>query len=70
VFLQITADEAGDLRVPGESYTFGVIKAAQALGDFQALTDGGRRAVRAHLKGNIEAGLATLDRAVAEALKT
>jgi transaldolase/glucose-6-phosphate isomerase len=68
VFLEITADDAEDLAVPGEQYTFGVIKAAQARGDFQALTDRGRRAVRVHLSG-VEAGLAALDRAVVEALR-
>jgi transaldolase/glucose-6-phosphate isomerase len=68
VFLEITADDAEDLAVPGEPYTFGVIKAAQARGDFQALTDRGRRAVRVHLSG-VETGLAALDRAVVEALR-
>jgi hypothetical protein len=68
VFLQITANDAQDLPVPGEQYTFGIIKAAQARGDFQALTDRGRRAVRVHLE-NLDAGLAALDRAVAEALR-
>jgi hypothetical protein len=67
VFLEITADEAHDLSVPGEPYTFGVINAAQARGDFQALLDRGRRAVRVHLSSNLEAGLAALERAVAEA---
>ena len=34
VFLQITCDDAKDLPVPGQKYTFGVVKAAQARGDF------------------------------------
>jgi hypothetical protein len=68
VFLQVTANDAQDLPVPGEPYTFGIIKAAQARGDFQALTDRGRRAVRVHLE-NLDQGLAVLDRAVAEALR-
>ncbi|HWX08112.1 MAG TPA: bifunctional transaldolase/phosoglucose isomerase, partial [Bradyrhizobium sp.] len=34
VFLQITADDAKDLPVPGQKASFGVIKAAQARGDF------------------------------------
>ncbi len=33
VFLQITADDAQDLAVPGQKYTFGIVKAAQARGD-------------------------------------
>jgi hypothetical protein len=69
LFIQITCDDDQDLPVPGEPYTFGVIKAAQARGDFQALTDRGRRAVRVHLGVNVEAGLAALERAVVEALR-
>lgn len=68
VFLEITSADAYDLPVPGEPYTFGVIEAAQAQGDFQALTDRGRRAVRVHLT-NVDVGLAALDRAVAEGLR-
>ncbi len=48
VFLQITSDDAADLPVPGQKYTFGVVKAAQARGDFQVLLDRGRRALRVH----------------------
>ncbi len=50
VFLQITADDETDLPVPGQKYSFGVVKAAQARGDFQVLLDRGRRALRIHLK--------------------
>ena len=49
VFLQITADDETDLSVPGQKYTFGVVKAAQARGDFQVLLDRERRALRVHL---------------------
>lgn len=48
VFLQITSDDEFDLPVPGQKYTFGVVKAAQARGDFQVLLDRGRRALRIH----------------------
>ncbi len=68
VFLQITCEEAADLPVPGQKYTFGVVKAAQALGDLQVLTERGRRALRVHLGKDVEAGLARLEAAVAEAL--
>ena len=44
VFLQITADEKKDLKVPGQKASFGIIKAAQARGDFDVLTERGRRA--------------------------
>ena len=49
VFLQITCDEPDDLQVPQQKYTFGVVKAAQARGDFQVLADRKRRALRVHL---------------------
>jgi transaldolase/glucose-6-phosphate isomerase len=68
VFLQITADDDRDLAVPGQKATFGVIKAAQARGDFDVLTDRGRRALRVHLKGELGPALAALDAAITEAL--
>ena len=68
VFLQITADDAIDLLVPGQKASFGVIKAAQARGDFGVLTERGRRALRVHLKGDIESGLKMLDSAIQSAL--
>jgi glucose-6-phosphate isomerase len=67
VFLQVTCDDAVDLPVPGQKYTFGTVKAAQARGDFQVLAERGRRALRVHLHG-VEAGLATLTAAVQKAL--
>jgi len=68
VFLQITADDAEDLAIPGQKASFGVIKAAQARGDFDVLTERGRRALRVHLKGDLESGLRMLDEALADAL--
>src|SRR3984957_5107454 len=68
VFLQITADDAVDLAVPGQKASFGVIKAAQARGDFGVLTERGRRALRVHLKGDLETGLKMLDTAIQNAL--
>jgi transaldolase / glucose-6-phosphate isomerase len=68
VFLQITSDDAKDLAVPGHKASFGVIKAAQARGDFDVLTERGRRALRVHLKGDLEAGLKMLDTAIQKAL--
>ena len=46
VFLQITADDEVDIPVPGQTYTFGIVKAAQARGDFQVLSERKRRALR------------------------
>lgn len=68
LFLMITADDAHDLPVPGHRYTFGAIKAAQARADFEVLTARARRALRVHLGPDVSAGLATLERAVADAL--
>ncbi|MFZ2155918.1 MAG: bifunctional transaldolase/phosoglucose isomerase [Bradyrhizobium sp.] len=68
VFLQITSDDDKDLAVPGQKASFGVIKAAQARGDFDVLTERGRRALRVHLKGDLAAGLNMLDAAIQDAL--
>jgi transaldolase/glucose-6-phosphate isomerase len=68
VFLQVTADDAKDLPVPGQKASFGVIKAAQARGDFGVLTERGRRALRVHLKGDLAQGLKALDDAIQQAL--
>jgi len=68
VFLQITADDAKDLPMPGQKASFGVIKAAQARGDFDVLTERGRRALRVHLKGDLASGLKMLEAAITEAL--
>ena len=57
VFLQITSDDAEDLQVPDQKYTFGVVKAAQARGDFQVLLDRERRALRVHLSADVQSGL-------------
>ena len=67
VFLQITADDVQDLPVPGQKYTFGVVKAAQARGDFAVLAERGRRVLRVHLGQDVAAGLETLARLVDEA---
>jgi len=68
VFLQITCADAKDLPVPGQKYTFGVVKAAQARGDFAVLSERGRRALRVHLGKNLKSALATLSKAVQKAV--
>jgi transaldolase/glucose-6-phosphate isomerase len=68
VFLQITCDDAKDLPVPGQKYTFGIVKAAQARGDFAVLSERGRRALRVHLGKNLKSGLAALAKAVQKAI--
>ena len=69
VFLQVTCDDKADLAVPGQKFTFGVVKAAQARGDFQVLADRKRRALRVHLH-DVESGLAALQAAIAKALSS
>jgi transaldolase/glucose-6-phosphate isomerase len=68
VFLQITCDDAADLPVPGQKYTFGVVKAAQARGDFQVLAERNRCALRVHLPADVPAALSRLEQALQRAL--
>jgi transaldolase / glucose-6-phosphate isomerase len=68
VFLQITCDDANDLPVPDQKYTFGIVKAAQARGDFQVLAERKRRALRVHLGADLNTGLSTLEAAIRKAL--
>jgi transaldolase/glucose-6-phosphate isomerase len=68
VFLQITCDDPADIDVPGHSYSFGVVKAAQASGDLDVLVQRGRRALRVHLN-DVDAGLVELARAIDSALE-
>jgi len=69
VFLQITAEDAHDLPIPGQKYTFGVVKAAQARGDLAVLRERGRRALRIHLGADVDAGLGKLAAALERALE-
>ena len=69
VFLQLTCDDANDIPVPEQKYTFGIVKAAQARGDFQVLAERGRRALRVHLPADLASGLQTLQAAINEALR-
>jgi transaldolase / glucose-6-phosphate isomerase len=70
VFLQVTCDEDADIPVPGQHYTFGMVKGAQARGDFEVLLERRRRALRVHLGSDVAAGLAMLRSAVAAACKS
>ncbi|MGB7821013.1 MAG: bifunctional transaldolase/phosoglucose isomerase [Candidatus Sulfotelmatobacter sp.] len=69
VFLQVTCDDAVELPVPEQKYTFGVVKAAQARGDFEVLAQRGRRALRVHLGSNVDSGLRMLAAAVQKAIE-
>jgi transaldolase/glucose-6-phosphate isomerase len=66
VFLQITSDDDVDLPVPDQKYTFGVVRAAQARGDFQVLIDRGRRALRLHISSDLKSGLQQIETWVKE----
>jgi transaldolase / glucose-6-phosphate isomerase len=68
MILQITCEDAEDLAVPGQAYSFGVVKAAQARGDFDVLAERGRRLLRVHLPADLDVGLESLGRALAQAL--
>jgi glucose-6-phosphate isomerase len=68
VFLQITADHAVDLEIPGQKYSFGVVIDAQAAGDLAVLESRGRRALRVHLGADVAAGLKALGTAISAAL--
>ncbi len=52
--------------VPGQKYTFGIVKAAQARGDFQVLADRQRRALRVHIGSDVKSGLTKLAALVKE----
>jgi transaldolase/glucose-6-phosphate isomerase len=68
LFLQLTADDPVDLPIPGQPYTFGMFKRAQALGDLEALRRHGRRVARIHLGPDVRQGLAALGQAMEAAL--
>ncbi len=55
-FILVTDDEDEDIQVPGESYSFGVLKSAQSMGDYAALKKRGRRALNIHLRTESDLG--------------
>jgi glucose-6-phosphate isomerase len=68
-FLQLTSDHPADLPVPGRHYTFGQLIDAQARGDMEALEAHDLPVLRVHLGADVDAGLASLDAAIAQALR-
>ena len=68
VFLQITSDDANDLAIPDQRYSFGTLKRFQAQGDLEVLAERGRRALRVHLGPDVYAGLQTLRETITQAL--
>jgi hypothetical protein len=68
VFIQITTEHPEDVPIPGKSYTFGVLQAAQAAGDFDSLVRHDRRVIRVHLAEGVERGLPALTAMVERSL--
>lgn len=68
VFVQLTAADKIDFPVPEATYTFSVLKDAQALGDFQSLLKHGRRAIRVDLGDDVLIGLVKLRDLIADAV--
>ena len=64
VYIQITADDGTDVSIPGQPFTFSILKRAQAAGDLQSLRSHGRRVIRVHIAGDLGTGLASLTDAV------
>jgi hypothetical protein len=66
LFIQLVSSSEVDLCIPDEpgnpksSITFGILKTAQAMGDYKALHDAGRRVIRFQVKGNSPAGIRKL----------
>ncbi len=73
LFLQLTCDDAEDAAIPDRAgspesaMSFGVLKAAQARGDRQALVDAGRRVLRLHLGADVPGALDRIAQAAAKA---
>jgi transaldolase/glucose-6-phosphate isomerase len=70
LFIQITADDAQDLPIPGEPYSFSILKQAQALGDLRSLESKQRRVIRLHLGKDVPAQLARLEKLVESGVKS
>ncbi len=60
VFLMITADTQTGLTIPDVGYDFGTLQMAQVIGDMRALKKRGRRVMRIHIRGSLDAGLRRL----------
>jgi glucose-6-phosphate isomerase len=70
VFLQVTASDERDIVIPAKPFTFGELKRAQSIGDFESLLAHGRPAVRVHLGTDINRGLAAVRDAIRAAVGT
>jgi transaldolase/glucose-6-phosphate isomerase len=67
LYIQVTTDDTVDVPIPGQPFTFSVLKQAQAQGDLQSLRDHGRRVIRLHIGGDLAVGLSRLTDSVIHA---
>ena len=67
LYIQVTSDDAVDVPIPGERFTFSILKQAQAQGDLQSLRDHDRRVIRLHIRGDLALGLSRLTDSVIHA---
>jgi len=65
VFLLFTADDGGDVAIPGSPFGFAALIRAQAAGDFEVLERRGRRVVHLHLGEHVERELESIAEAIA-----
>jgi transaldolase/glucose-6-phosphate isomerase len=64
IFIIITADEPTDLNIPGEPFSFGILKQAQALGDYRSFANKQLRMIHIHMSGTVSKGLYQLSEAI------
>lgn len=57
IFIILTTNEPHDTEIPDEKYSFGILKTAQALGDYQSLAQKNRRLIHLHITANAHEGL-------------
>lgn len=64
IFLLITTAEPTDVAIPGEQFTFEILKNAQALGDYRSLASRNARVLHLHSSGTTESCIKKLSEAV------
>jgi transaldolase/glucose-6-phosphate isomerase len=69
IFMQITCNDSKDLQIPEKRYSFGIVKAAQAMGDLEVLSQRNRRLLRVHLERDSVSGLQRLNNAVVASVR-
>ncbi len=67
LYIQVTSDDAVDVPIPGQPFSFSILKQAQAQGDLRSLRDHGRRVIRLHIGGDFALGLSRLTDSVIHA---